>query len=69
MDRYPKPFRLQPQIKWLESQFRKEWLESLAKIKNENDEAARKESLLWAGYEVQTEVCATKARMVSAAVF
>ena len=53
-EKYPKLLRLEPQIKWLESQFNKERVAILAKIKNENDEAARKESLLRSDYEAQT---------------
>jgi len=55
-DKYPKLLRLEPQVRWLESQFQRERAAILEKIKNENDEAVRKESLLRLDYEAQTKL-------------
>ncbi|MBI2685991.1 MAG: polysaccharide biosynthesis tyrosine autokinase [Acidobacteria bacterium] len=55
-DKYPKLQKLDPQVRWLESQVQRERAAILAKIKNENDEAVRKESLLRADYETQARL-------------
>ena len=55
-DKYPKLQRLDPQVKWLESQFQRERAAILARIQNENTEAMRKETLLRVDYETQAKL-------------
>lgn len=55
-DKYPKLAKIEPQIRLLENQFQKERAAILSRIKNENDEAVRKESLLRMDYEAQTRL-------------
>ena len=55
-EKYPKLLRLEPQIRSLEGQLQKERTAILSKIKNENDEAVRREALLKLDYETQTRL-------------
>lgn len=55
-EKYPKLQRLEPQIRLIENQFQKERRAILARIRNENDEAIRKESLLRADYDAQARL-------------
>ena len=55
-EKYPKLLKIDPQVKWLESQFQRERAAILARINNENTEALRKESLLRVDYETQAKL-------------
>lgn len=55
-DKYPKLRKIDPQVKFLESQFQRERTAILSRINNENTEALRKESLLRVDYETQAKL-------------